>query len=109
MTCRSQWGCNKTIKVHSSWEGLEGISGNWHCLSECKLPALSLTCFVHNIVGTYQFCLGRSVVLLVDETSETVAARCSFQSSLDDCSNLPYHFQTVKLLMLVGINVTSTT
>ena len=78
-------------------------------LALSRLPTLSLTCFVHNIVGTYQFCLGRSVVLLVDETSETVAARCSFQSPLEGCSNLPNHFQTVKLLMLVGINVTSTT
>ena len=51
---------------------------------------MSLTCFVHNIVGAYQFCLGRSVVLLIDETSETVAARCPFRSRLDGCSNLPW-------------------
>ena len=33
------------MKVHSSWKVLEGISGNWHCLSECRLWVLSLACF----------------------------------------------------------------
>ena len=41
----SEWGHNRTMKVHSSWVVSRRISSNRHCLSECRLWVLSLTCF----------------------------------------------------------------